>query len=207
MTDPSTPVAGDADGNLYAPPAAQIRETSARPDDAAPFYIVSTAKVAVLTFATFGLYPLYWFWRHWQMHKLQAKQDIWPVPRAIFSVFFAHALFNEIDHQLDRRQVRWGWSPGLWATLYVIAVIASRIADRLPEEVVSAEATMAVMFAALVAVVLSLTRAQRAANLACGDGNAEVNRGFTWANWIWIVLGGLFWLLIGVGMMLPEESQ
>lgn len=206
MTEPSTDAVSRTDDNLYAPPQAQIQDASAASTGRAPFYVVSTTKVAVLMFATFGLYPFYWFWRHWKMHKTDARLDIWPVARAVFSVFFTHALFREFDHRLTRQRIRMSWSPDSWATLYVVSVIAIRIANRLPDEMVSIPAALAVTMAGIVACTVSLVKAQRAANAACGDPAADANRTFTWANWIWIVLGGLFWLLTFVGMMLPEES-
>lgn len=192
--------------NLYAPPTATIvdpqTEAANRPT---PFYVVSTTKVLVLSIVTFGLYTLYWFWRHWKLHKIDRTLDIWPVPRAVFSVFFAHALNREIDHRITRNGERHRWSPGAWATLYVVAVIASRIANRLPETVVSVEVAVLSSMAAVFAITASLFHAQRAANIACGDPQALSNNRFTAANWVWIVLGGLFWLLMGAGLMLPEE--
>ena len=59
--------------------------------------------------------------------------------------------------------------------------------------------------AAVFAITASLFHAQRAANIASGDPQALSNNRFTAANWVWIVLGGLFWLLLGIGLMLPEE--
>lgn len=192
--------------NLYAPPTAQIVdpqvEAANRPT---PFYVVSTTKVLVLSLATFGLYPLYWFWRHWKLHKIDRKLDIWPVPRAVFSIFFAHSLNKEIDHRITRNGERHRWSPGMWATLYVVAVIGSRIANRAPETVVSAEMALLATMATVFAITASLFHVQRAANIASGDPQALSNNRFTVANWIWIVLGGLFWLLLGIGLMLPEE--
>ncbi|MBX3712327.1 MAG: DUF4234 domain-containing protein [Lysobacter sp.] len=193
--------------NLYAPPTAPIvdpqTEAASRPT---PFYVVSTAKVAVLSIVTFGLYTLYWFWRHWKLHKIDRKLDIWPVPRAVFSIFFAHSLNSEIDHRITRNGERHRWSPGLWATLYVVAVIASRIANRVPETVMSAEMALLASMTAVFAITASLFHAQRAANIASGDPQALSNNRFTVANWVWIVLGGLFWLLLGIGLMLPEEA-
>jgi hypothetical protein len=190
--------------NLYAPPIARIVDPQEADSIPTPFYVVSTTKVAVLTIATFGLYELYWFWRHWKLHRIDGKLDIWPVPRAVFSIFFAHALNREIDHRIIRNGERHRWSPGMWATLYVVTAIANRMASRLPEEVFSAELSLLVTLASVLAATAALFHAQRAANIACGDPQALSNNRFTAANWVWIVLGGLLWLLIGVGLMLPE---
>ncbi len=203
MTGPQD---SDADSNLYAPPRAQIAQPT-QAADAAPFYIVSVLKVVLLNMATFSLYSFYWFWRHWKLHKIDKRLDIWPIPRAIFSLFFAHSLNQEIDHRISRNGDRHRWSPNLWATLYVGAVIASRIADRLPEEMVPADVTLVVTMIAVAAISWALAQAQRAANIACGDPDAQANRRLTDINWLWLVLGGLFWALILLALALPEEAM
>ena len=50
-----------------------------------------------------------------------------------------------------------------------------------------------------------LFRTQRAANIACGDPDAVENRHLTAANYLWLTLGMLFWALILLGLMLPED--
>lgn len=198
--------AGTRHDNLYAPPTARIADPhTGGAIGMAPFYVVSTAKVAVLSIATFGLYTLYWFWRHWNQHKIALKLDIWPVPRALFSIFFAHALNSEIDHRITRNRLRHAWSPGLWATLYVVAAIVSRLADRLPESVMPLDVALPVIMGCIVAMAIALFHAQQAANIASGDPEALANNRFTWANWIWIILGALWWLAISASLMLPQE--
>jgi hypothetical protein len=193
--------------NPYAPPSAHIAETGFGAAAAhAPFYVVSAGKAALLMFATFGFYALYWFWRHWKMHKIDKRLDIWPVPRAIFSIFFAHSLNREIDHRIQHEGRRHAWSPGGWATLYVVAALVSRLIDRLPETVISLNASIGLLILLLAAVTLPIFHAQRAANIACGDPDAEANRRLTVANYIWLGLGTLWWGLIALGMLLPEEA-
>lgn len=192
--------------NLYAPPQAQIAETSLAADRT-PFYVVSPTKVVLLMMATFGLYALYWFWRHWKLHKIEHKLDLWPVPRAIFSIFFAHSLNQEIDHRLQRSGARHVWSPNGWATLFVAAAILGRILGRMPETLLSTEANIGLMLLTLVGTSSALAQAQRAANIACGDPLAVANRRFTAANYVWLILGALLWALILLGLMLPDDPS
>ena len=58
--------------------------------------------------------------------------------------------------------------------------------------------------ALLVPIALFMAPAQRAANIACGDPLGMSNAKCTWANFVWIVLGGLWWLLVLIGMLLPD---
>lgn len=203
MQDANT---GARQDNLYAPPTARVADPDVVPSGRkAAFHVVSTTKVVVLTVATVGLYAVYWFWRHWEQHRVERKLDIWPVPRALFYIFYAHALNTEIDHRITRNDDRHDWSPGAWATLLVVAALINRLVDRLPETVVSLRAGGMVTLLSVLAMAAALANAQRAANIASGDRDALSNRRFTWANMIWLALGTVFWLLFSIGLMLPEE--
>lgn len=205
MASETETAAAEALANPYAPPEAriaEIHEATAQP----PFYVVAAWKAALLMIATFGLYGFYWFWRHWKLHKIDRKLDIWPVPRAIFAIFFAHSLNREFDHRIGQRGLRHAWSPGAWATLYVVSVIGARMVNRFFETALSNAAYFAVMLGSQIAIGLFVFHSQRAANIACGDREAAANRSLTAANWIWLLLGLLLWLLVCAGLLLPEES-
>ena len=81
--------------NVYAAPSANFDE---RLDSDAEdrFYVVSTRKMLILFFATFGLYQLHWNFQNWQLHKRATGESVWPLPRAIFAIFFTHSLYREI---------------------------------------------------------------------------------------------------------------
>ena len=193
-----------AETNFYAPPQAQIAD----PVDAikvAPFYIVSERKYLLLFFATLGMYSLYWFWRHWKLHKIDKNLKIWPAPRAVFQIFFAHSLNREIDFLLERNQQRFVWSPNALATVFVVFTIVSNIADRLSWRGIGSPYSDLVSLATLLPLGYCLFRTQRAANIACGDPDAVENRHLTAANYLWLTLGMLFWALILLGLMLPED--
>lgn len=193
--------------NIYAPPQAELSATqAAQSASAPPFYVVSTTKVALLSIATFGLYSVYWFWRHWTLHKLDKKRSLWPIPRAIFAIFFVHSLNQEIDLRLRRNGTRYAWSPGMWATLYVFSAIAARVSNRFLESILPPGFNLLVMLLLLTGITLPLVNAQRAANLACDDPNATLNSRFTIANWAWLALGSLWWLLALIGLLIPADA-
>ena len=193
-----------ADTNLYAPPQAQIAdliETTA----VAPFYVVSERKFLLLFIATLGTYTFYWFWRHWKLHKIDKKLEIWPVPRAIFQIFFAHSLNREIDHLIHRKQQRYAWSANGLATVFVLFTITGNIADRLAWRGFGSPISDIIGLLTLVPVCYCLFRTQQAANIACDDPEANANRHFTIANYVWLSLGMLWWALILLGFALPED--
>ena len=189
--------------NLYAPPAAEVRALPVAADNAQPFYVVSTTKFRALYFATFGIYGIYWFYRHWQCYRQGRTETIWPVPRAIFSIFFAHALARRIDAQLRLCLRSYSWSPALVATTYVVFEIAGNVLGRLDSHAIGSPTTGVLGLLTILPTGLGLLRMQVAANLACNDPQGEGNRRFSWANGLWIVLGLLLWLLVAVGLLLP----
>lgn len=194
------------DTNLYAPPASEIRaEAPTEALQAHTFYVVSIPKFCVLYVATFGIYGLYWFYMHWQRYRRGHGQheSIWPVPRALFSIFFTHALVARIATVLGpgRRDVR--WSPGSLATTYVVFEIASNILSRLADRGIGSPMTGILAVAAIAPIALALMQIQTAASHACGDPDGSSNRRFTWANICWIALGLIFWTLMLIGIFLP----
>ena len=104
----------------YTPPATPVRDT---PSDAvrdAPFHVVAPTKFVVLYIATLGLYQLFWFYMQWSRWRVGRGGSIWPVPRALFGLFYVHALARRIDRTLGERGVARRWWPMTLATLFVV---------------------------------------------------------------------------------------
>lgn len=183
--------------NMYAPPLAAVTDAP-RVAERREFFVVAPAKFVLLYLGTFGLYFYYWAYMHWARHRRFTGEPMWPVARAIFSVFFAHSLNDAIDRRAAPLGHR--WSPGTWATLYVITTIGAVLADRL------AANDIGLPYTTLVAILLTLPaayaclRTQRAANVACGDPAGSANRRLTWANYLWLAFGLLVWALAAFGL-------
>ena len=189
--------------NLYAPPVAEVRDMPVS-DARAEFFVVGKTKFVLLFFATVGMYQLYWFYMHWARYSRFHQLNLWPAPRALFSIFFTHSLAGDIDHRLERNQTRYEWSPGAWATSYVILSIISNVLSRVP--VGFSRIADALPILLLPTIAWSLWRIQHAANAACGQPEGESNSALTWANWIWLALGALFWVLVLIGLLLPGPA-
>ncbi|MGH8076997.1 MAG: hypothetical protein ACREPE_06690 [Lysobacter sp.] len=185
--------------NSYTPPVVAVDATAPRLQ-ASEFYVVSARKFVLLFLATFGLYQLYWFYMHWARYRRVRKQQVWPVARAIFSIFFTHSLAEEIDHTARSRAPAYRWSPQLAATGYVTASLASIVLDRLAANSIGSPATDLASLLLLGPLCLCLLAIQRAANVACDQPRGDANSSLSWANWIWRAIGGLVWLMVLLGL-------
>lgn len=164
------------------------------------FYVVSTRKLVILYFATFGLYTVFWFYQNWQLYKTRTNDSsIWSVPRAIFYIFFTHTLFRAVEYTIDSEGRDYRWDAGGTATLFVVITLLERVCDRIP----STFADIAGI-ALFVVKVLPLMNAQKAINAACAPLPEQSNNKFTAANYVWIALGGLLWIVVLIGLSTHE---
>jgi len=191
--------------NIYAAPEADL--TSTDEDAVQPaFYIVAPAKFLTLFFFTFSLYGFYWHYKNWKQYKI-AYDDNQPMPimRAIFSIFFTHALFAVIDSRIKDKGKEFTWTPSLWATIGVIALLVSRIIDRVTA---SGSFTTAIEFVPIPLMILYgwvLLEAQHAINISCNDPRGKSNSTITLANCVWIFFGSIILALALIGLFLPED--
>jgi hypothetical protein len=170
------------------------------------YYVVSIAKFWTLYIGTFGLYGIYWFYRHWAQFKRATKGDEWPVMRAIFSVFFVHALFREINQTLTRAKSSFRWNPESLATWVVILLLTGSACNRLSANGIGLPITDYIGLAILPFIAMLKQQAQRAANASCDDPEGKSNSRFTAANITWLVFGGLFWILVLIGLLLGDST-
>lgn len=185
--------------SIYAPPEADV---SVVEETEGEYYIVGPTKFLLLSILTMGLYLVYWFYRHWKMIKLRDDSSIWPIPRGLFYIFFTHSLFSDIDEKILRNRLEFNWSPGVTATLVVLISIASNIAGRLSAQNIGSPAMDFISVGLIPLLAFIALTAQKAANVASGDPNGESNSKLTGANWAWLILGGLFWILALFGLYL-----
>ncbi|WP_444943126.1 hypothetical protein ACJJIK_14105 [Microbulbifer sp. ZKSA006] len=178
------------DSNIYSAPEAELATVA---EGEAQFYIVSPTKFWVMSLATVGLYSVYWFYRHWSEYRRISGEDMWPVMRAIFSIFFTHSLFSHIQSRIDDAEIDYRWSPGFWATFYVVFALVGAVVDRLSyySDTVSLIDLISILL--LPFSLWPLYEGQKAANSACGDISGRINSRFTPWNYIWLAMGALFW--------------
>ncbi len=184
--------------NPYAPPQSDLTSVDER---AAPpeFYVVSRLKFAVLYFATLGLYKIYWFYRNWSHYRKRAGENLWPAPRAVFAIFFVRSLFTHIQFRASKQQIFRSWDMKFDSALLVILMIVANILDRLVAKEIGWPYTDVVALVITIPIFFLLFKAQGIINAVCLDPEGTRNSRFTPANYFWIVVGALVWVMAGAG--------
>lgn len=190
--------------NPYAAPNADLNMNTDNAAHTANFYVVSHKKFLVLMTVTFGLYSIYWFWKHWHTWKntadpsISTDVNIWPIPRALFNIFFIHSLFKKF-HQIAEIKAGKGL-PNInnAATIYVLTAIFNSVSSKMLADLpIFLDFLSILIFLAL--FYWSLWQGQQQANIACNDEQGSGNDAFNGVNYVFIVLGVILWLLMLVG--------
>ena len=187
--------------DVYQPPKAPLMVEKPQDLDTAAFYVVGKKKFLILLIGTLGLYGIYWFYKHWAIQKSVTREDIWPVARSIFNIFFTHSLANRIAGTIQDKSIPYIWSAGKNATAYVIGSILGNIADRI--STTAGHDSYMFDLLSLLTMIISFTalyNIQKAANVACNDSEGLSNSQLTGTNIAWLVAGGLLWALILFGL-------
>jgi hypothetical protein len=188
--------------NVYAPPKANLAPVNE--SDAARFYVVSSRKFLILFFATLGMYQFYWFYKNWALYKRSTGESIWPVPRAIFGVFFVHALFRNVEaHNEEHSEAPWDRRSNALAV--VVFLLASNGLDRLSNKSIGMPYTGWLSLLILIPLGLSVLSAQGKINARCGDPSGKSNNDLTGANIGWCVAGAFLWILVLFGLFAPSS--
>lgn len=188
--------------SIYQSPESVIEGTGLHDGTNDEFYVVSNSKFLILMIATAGFYEFYWFYKHWSQYSRRHNAGMWPIMRAIFPIFFTHSLFSNLDNGVEKQKPNFWWDSTLFASLYVIMAVLSKVAERVAEKFPSENITFLDLagWLALPICMSILYQAQRVANIACGDSAGQGNNRLTGLNYLWIAVGLGMWVLIGFGI-------
>jgi len=180
------------------PLAPQFREQEQQ------FYVVSKVKFTLLFVMTLGFYEYYWLAVNWYRHRKATGISVWPLPRALFPIFFTHTLISAIDERLNKNNIIHRWNPLLWATLYVLAGIAYGILGEIIELSYGDSEAKIKSYAAITVLIEStfvlidyfiLLQILKAINIGHADPTGSSNSKLTVINYFWILLGLIFIVL------------
>jgi hypothetical protein len=121
-------VLGQPAGETVAPADALPRaEAPGAAAESEPLYHhVSLLKFSVLAVCTFGIYPLYWFYRNWRFIRQRDNRKLWPFWRAVFSPLWCYPLYRDLAVAAGRQTPAWAVAAAL---LYFLLGVASRLPD------------------------------------------------------------------------------
>lgn len=181
--------------NIYSAPKADLDDTTPVNSDI-EFFPISQTKLTILYFATFGIFPIYWFYKHWKFQKEKSGDNMILVLRAIFYIFFTHSLFKKIEKVSKEKDLVKFTSASLLATVFVILTIVSNILSRitLNSETIGIADYVGLLIMAV--MLWPLYVIQGVANNTNNDPNGELNSSLSIFNYIFIILGSLFWVLV-----------
>lgn len=164
-------------------------------DERQTIELLSDTQFTVLNVASFGLYGVWWMYKSWKFFKEKDGLDIMPAARAIFAIIFTFSLFEKIQNYAQANGYTSVYSSGgLFGAFFVLNLL-SRLPD--PYWLISLFA-----FACLIPPFNALNYA--IANSAHYNGVEQ--GGYNSRQTVVLVLGGLFWILVLVGLFYPIEE-
>ncbi len=171
-----------------------------------PFFPVSEAKLITLYILSFGLYGIYWFQQNWKRQQPMMDKKIYPVWRAIFSIFFTHSLFKRIDQQAVHLPQQHKFNANALATFFVAAIVVSNVIDRLSINTDMAQSiTNTILIITSVVLFLfsayPLAKVQATINRINNDMLGYLNHKYSVWNYVLIILGTVSWLMLAMGLL------
>lgn len=158
--------------------------------------IISINKFVFLSIITFGLYDLWWTYKAWRFFKQKDNLDIMPAIRTLLAIFFLHSLFSDILNYAKDKGYEQSYSP----TFAFLGVLVFNAMGRLPDPY-----WMITIFTFL--FMLAPFNALNYAKQNSNDINVKIQNGFNARQIVLIVLGGLLWGLVIIGLMTPDDYK
>ena len=154
------------------------------------YFPVSCSKLVVLSISTLGLYVIYWFYRNWKIEQQRAGRG-WPILLTFFCPLISYLLFDSIRTNLVRHSL-----PGIDAGFLALSFLGFNALWKLPDPY-SILSVLAFLPPLIAQASINKLNAQVAPD-------APRNERYSGAN-IWaIVVGALLWVLVILGLFLPD---
>jgi hypothetical protein len=158
-----------------------------------PFFAVPVWKLALLSFFTLGLYELYWFYRNWQRVRVREQVNISPLLRAFCGVIFCYPCYARMRVYGRAR----GVTPAPPILLLAIAWTVTTLCWKLPDP-----GWLISIFSFLFVLPMqSYANWINEEEMPAHDRNARLT---AW-NWVGIVVGGIFFALVLIGLFAPPR--
>ena len=168
------------------------------PQPEPPFYSISLVKFGIMSFATCGLYELYWMYKNWVLVKDRTGENISPFWRSFFAFFWIYALLDrsrKTMSEIDPRSKPGELLAGPFAVGYILLSLSYKLPD--PFSFISFFSFVPLLFVQMV-----LNEVNSRVVPGC-----PINSKFTWINWIWLVIFSIVLVLAIIGLCLPDHAK
>lgn len=170
------------------------------PDTA--YFSVSLAKLRNMYLLTFGIYSIYWFYKHWKLQNTYSAPSVMPIARAIFAIFFTHALAARIKRSMENNKIPGSGILSWLATAFIVLMVASNILSGLSNNGEYPYYLDFIWIACVYLSVLPLIEMQDKVNALKNDPMGIANARYHWLEIILMIFGGVVWLLTIIGLIL-----
>ncbi len=175
-------------------------------EDPLKYFPVSEGKLITLYILSFGLYGVYWFYKNWKLQQPKMDKKIFPLMRAIFSIFFTHSLFNRINNSAEKLEQKHRFNANLLATFFVAAVIVGNLIDPVSMhtgllEILTSNTVIITSLLLFIVSVYPLAAVQATVNRINNDMLGYLNHKYSMWNYLLIVLGLFSWLMLILGLL------
>ena len=175
-------------------------------EDKPRYFPVSEGKLMTLYILSFGLYGVFWFYKNWKLQQPMMDKKIYPVWRAIFSIFFTHALFRRIDQSATHLDKQHQFNANALATFFVAAIVISNILENLLSNSsellnISGNSIIIISLILFLASTYPMLKVQATVNRINNDMLGYLNHKYSLLNYVLIMLGTLVWIMITLGLL------
>lgn len=161
-----------------------------------PWFPVTTPKLLLMSLCTLGLYQVYWLYQHWQCVRQRERSDIMPFWRAVFGLFFVHALYARINDSARNAGLPPNGHANALAALWIVLGLLWKLPE--PWTLLGFLAPLALVPMQQLASRINTTRVPE------HDRNGR----YSLANRLALGFGGLLVLMTVMGtFMLAEEGE
>lgn len=185
--------------NIYASPESElIKSNTDNKELKQPFFTVSRTKLTIMCVCTLNLYLVYWFYKNWHQQRLHTNFPCQPVLRAIFSIFFTHSLFSIVQEKLNSKNIEKSVVPGM-ATLYVVSTLATAFLNNWEPEATQMTSYFLILIGLMATQFIPFWFIQPLINLANDEPEGLENTKLSALNWVFIIVGVVYWGLLTFG--------
>ena len=155
------------------------------------YFCVPFSKLAILYLPSFGIYPIYWFYKNWKAIKTQEKEDIHPLWRGWLFGIYSYSLFKRILSSAEKQGYQIKFSAG---TLYVSFILGGVLANH---DVNTVGSITLIGIAMICLPIYSIQKAIEFNNSKINPGSYKKDYKFTFfETFITVIVGGFIFLIV-----------